>query len=160
MNESINQDLKLPQVERDICCHCCPDGRHWHGQSVSGRDFMATAAVGGAVLSGLSWSSLAAASQSNLPMPPQRATLRVLPPVGFEKRFPRSGSLPLRRRLNAVSLQDVADRGVGDTITDLGEFALDPIIAPSRILFREPDGQLDNHLADLGRPGFCSLRSE
>jgi hypothetical protein len=40
---------------------------------------MATAAVGGAVLGGLSWSNLAAASQTDLPMPGKRVPLKVLP---------------------------------------------------------------------------------
>ena len=35
--------------------------------------FLATAAVGGAVLGGLSWASLAAADESELPMPSKRS---------------------------------------------------------------------------------------
>jgi hypothetical protein len=59
-------------------CHCCPDSQ-WHRElNVSRRTFLASAAVGGAVLGGLSWTSLAAAD-AELPRPSQRTPLKVLP---------------------------------------------------------------------------------
>ena len=59
-------------------CHCCPDSA-WHQElALSRRNFLATAAVGGAVLTGLSWTRLARAD-GQLPMPPKRTTLKVLP---------------------------------------------------------------------------------
>ena len=60
-------------------CHCCPDN-HWHEDlNLSRRNFLATTAVGGAVLGGLSWMNLAAADESELPMPKGRTPLKVLP---------------------------------------------------------------------------------
>lgn len=60
-------------------CHCCPDNQ-WHQElDMSRRNFLATAAVGGAVLGGLSWTSLARASESELPKPKGRTALKVLP---------------------------------------------------------------------------------
>ena len=54
-------------------CHCCPDGG-WHQQlAVSRRGFLTTAAVGGAVLTGLSWTSMSRAAETALPMPPAQA---------------------------------------------------------------------------------------
>jgi len=60
-------------------CHCCPDST-WHRQlAVSRRGFLTTAAVGGAALTGLSWAQLAQAGGGEVPMPPKRQTLKVLP---------------------------------------------------------------------------------
>lgn len=60
-------------------CHCCPDS-HWHQElAVSRRGFLTTAAIGGAVLGGLSWARLAAGSENDVPMPRQRQPLKVLP---------------------------------------------------------------------------------
>ncbi len=60
-------------------CHCCPDS-DWHQQlAVSRRGFLATATIGGAVLSGLSWAALAAESENEIPMPKERTPLKVLP---------------------------------------------------------------------------------
>ncbi len=53
-------------------CHCCPDAGQHQQLAVSRRGFLATAAVGGAVLSGLSWTNLARAAETPLPMPPAR----------------------------------------------------------------------------------------
>jgi hypothetical protein len=47
--------------------------------NLSRRDFLATAALGGAVLGGLTWTGLAAAAESELPMPKARKPLKVLP---------------------------------------------------------------------------------
>ena len=71
------------------CCHCCPDGREGRSPSVSRRDFMAFAAAGGAVLSGLSWSSLAVAAEPELPMPQKRSALKVLPILVWDYPHPR-----------------------------------------------------------------------
>ncbi|MGM0485245.1 MAG: twin-arginine translocation signal domain-containing protein [Planctomycetota bacterium] len=60
-------------------CHCCPDSG-WHKElALSRRGFLTTAAAGGAVLTGLSWSHLAQAGQSQVSMPPARQPLKALP---------------------------------------------------------------------------------
>ena len=71
------------------CCHCCPDGRQPPGANVSRRGFLTTAAVGGAVLGGLSWASLAAADEPDLPMPGARTPLKVLPILVWDNPQPR-----------------------------------------------------------------------
>ena len=60
-------------------CHCCPDSA-WHQElDLSRRSFLASAAAGSTVLTGLSWTSLAAAGDAELPMPGKRTPLKVLP---------------------------------------------------------------------------------
>lgn len=69
-------------------CHCCPDNQ-WHQDlNLSRRNFLASAAVGGAVLSGLSWASLASAAEPQLPMPAKRAPLKVLPVLVWDHARP------------------------------------------------------------------------
>ena len=82
-------------------CHCCPDNQ-WHRElDLNRRDFLATAAIGGAVLGGLSWANLAGASELQLPKPKGRKTLKVLPILVWDhpKRQPAgdplSGFLPI-----------------------------------------------------------------
>jgi len=60
-------------------CHCCPDSPWRQELNVSRRTFLTSAAVGGAVLGGLSWASLATAADAELPMPQGRTPLKVLP---------------------------------------------------------------------------------
>ncbi|MHB8957390.1 MAG: twin-arginine translocation signal domain-containing protein [Pirellulaceae bacterium] len=60
-------------------CHCCPDSA-WHKDlAVSRRGFMTTAALGGAVLGGMSWASLAQGAEEEVPMPKARQALKVFP---------------------------------------------------------------------------------
>ena len=60
-------------------CHCCPDSA-WHKElALSRRGFMATAAMGGAVLGGMSWASMAQGAEDDLPMPKARQALKVFP---------------------------------------------------------------------------------
>jgi hypothetical protein len=69
-------------------CHCCPDGA-WHQElSVSRRSFLTTAAVGGAVLSSLSWAKLSQASEADLPMPSSREPVKVFPVLVWDHARP------------------------------------------------------------------------
>jgi hypothetical protein len=70
-------------------CHCCPDSLSHEDLSVSRRAFLASAAVGGAVLSGLSWTRLAMAADTDLPMPLQRTALKVLPVLVWDHAKPK-----------------------------------------------------------------------
>ncbi len=92
MTSSANRDNPDPRHAHKIPCHCCPDHGCVEEHGVSRRSFLATAAIGGTVLSGLSWASLAVAGEPELPMPKPRVPLKVLPilvwdhPVRAEQR--------------------------------------------------------------------------
>jgi hypothetical protein len=73
------KDEAVCQHHHESRCHCCPDSQWQQEGNVSRRTFLASAAVGGAVLGGLSWTSLAAAADTELPMPGKRRSLKVLP---------------------------------------------------------------------------------
>jgi len=51
-------------------------------------------------------------------------------PVGFEESLPRGLTFPIRRRLDGVCFQDVADRSAGYGMSKVGQGALDAVIAP------------------------------
>jgi hypothetical protein len=74
-----NEKSACQQHPHPSACHCCPDSQ-WHlDLNLSRRSFLASAAAGGVVLSGLSWASLAAGAEPELPMPTPRKPLKVLP---------------------------------------------------------------------------------
>ncbi len=80
MKESIDKpNVPGHHHHDDVACHCCPDGRKPSKFKLSRRNFLTTAVASGAVLSGLTWARLAAAGQSELPMPGKRISLKVLP---------------------------------------------------------------------------------
>jgi hypothetical protein len=90
MNRSNDHDHAHadPHHSHGTPCHCCPD----HGQSdlgVSRRGFLATAAIGGSMLGGLSWAALAAGGKSAVPMPAPRKPLKVLPILVWDHPQPR-----------------------------------------------------------------------
>ena len=60
-------------------CHCCPDHGCPEDQGLSRRGFLATSALGGTMFGGLTWTSLAAGAEPELPMPKPRVPLKVLP---------------------------------------------------------------------------------
>jgi hypothetical protein len=101
-------------------CHCCPDGA-WHQQlSVSRRDFLATAAVGGAVLSGLSWASLAHAADE-IPAPPPRQPLKVFPVLVWDK--PQPAPMTSWRNWGGIHTAEVAAEEVARITGELNEIA-------------------------------------
>jgi hypothetical protein len=89
MNDPTIRSSKDLAEHDDSFCHCCPDGRRRHAAGVSRRGFLATAAVGGAVLGGLSWTRLAAGDEPELPMPGKRSPLKVLPILVWDHPRPR-----------------------------------------------------------------------
>ena len=70
-----------------IAVRTVPGTRNWRCPR---RGFMATAAMGGAVLGGLSWASLARAPKDELPMPKARQPLKVFPVLVWDN--PATGS--------------------------------------------------------------------
>ena len=89
MSESCKHNHDQAHNHDANCCHCCPDGRPQQETGVSRRDFLTVAAAGGTVLGGLSWASLAAAKEPDLPMPGQRVPLKVLPILVWDHPKPR-----------------------------------------------------------------------
>src|SRR5438552_13850931 len=71
-------------------------------------------------------------------------------PVGLEKRCPRGLILPLGRRLDAVALQDVGYGPIRDDMPQIGQRPLNAIMAPTRILLRQPHDQLADFRRDRG----------
>lgn len=55
--------------------------------------------------------------------------------------------LAIGRWLDAIPFQNVADRSIGDVITDIRQRALDAIAAPTRILLGESYDMIDDDLA-------------
>jgi len=87
-------------------CHCCPDSA-WHQElALSRRNFLATAAVGGAVLSGLSWTSLAQGAEGELPMAPARQPLKVFPVLVWD--HPQPAPMTSWRSWGGVHTPEVA----------------------------------------------------
>lgn len=79
MPENQNQGGQPARCQDADHCHCCPDST-WHKElALSRRGFMATAAIGGAALTGLTWTGLVRAADGKLPQPPVRRPLKVLP---------------------------------------------------------------------------------
>ena len=62
-------------------------------------------------------------------------------PMSLEERLPGGLSPPLRRRLDAMLLQDVSHAGIGDLMTQVGQGALNAVITPGRIFPGEPAGE-------------------
>ena len=60
---------------------------------------------------------------------------------------------PLGCRLDAVPLQDVADRMVTHVVTQIGERSHDPIISPARVLPGHPNNSSLDLRPDSRRPG-------
>ena len=71
--------------------------------------------------------------------------------MGLEERLPGGLPLPLRRRLDAVLLQNVADAGIRDRMAQVGQGPLNAIVAPAGILLGQPHDQLADLVGD-GRP--------
>jgi hypothetical protein len=110
----MNQDQHDNQngnVSSDSLPHCCPCG-HSHGLSgMSRRGFLggigAATAMGGAVLSGLSWSALAAAEPEVRPAPPRRP-LVVKPVLIYE--IPKRAPQTSWRSWGGIQTQQDADQ--------------------------------------------------
>lgn len=79
MHESRELELHAHPHPGEHNCHCCPDSASHRELDMSRRNFLAGAAIGGAVLGGLSWVRLAEAGEQPLPAPGQRTPLKVLP---------------------------------------------------------------------------------
>ncbi len=79
------QPCSCPGPHQDGACRCCPDSTWNLELNLSRRNFLTTAAVGGAVLGGLSWTTLATATESEVPMPNGRVPLKVLPVLVWDQ---------------------------------------------------------------------------
>jgi hypothetical protein len=75
-------------------------------------------------------------------------------PMRLEKGMPRRLSPPLRRRLDAMFLQDVGHAGRGDLMTYVSQSALNPIITPGGILLGNTNHQIANLLGKRWASGL------
>ena len=80
--------------------------------------------------------------------------------MGFQERLPSGLLFPLRRRFNPVVPQNVADGGVGDEVTDIGQGALDAIVTPICVFPSHAQHQLDNFVSNAGTSGILPLMGE
>ena len=64
-------------------------------------------------------------------------------PMCFEECRPSGLTLSLGSRFNSVGLQDNANRGVGDVVSDVGQRTLDAVVAPSRVFPTESQDEID-----------------
>ncbi|MHB8902295.1 MAG: hypothetical protein ACYC6Y_26345 [Thermoguttaceae bacterium] len=102
-------------------CHCCPDHGCPDEQGVSRRGFLATAAIGGTVLGGLSWASLAAAGEPQLPMPKPRAALKVLPILVWD--YPKRAEQRSWRNWGGIHTPEAAAEEAARIKKELAEIA-------------------------------------
>ena len=102
-------------------CHCCPDHGCQGELDVSRRGFLAAAALGGTVLGGLSWATLAMAGQPELPMPKSRVPLKVLPILVWDHPHPA----PMRswRSWGGIHTPEAAAEEVGRIKKELAGIA-------------------------------------
>ncbi len=80
-------------------------------------------------------------------------------PVGLDKGFPCRLPLAIRRRFNAVSFEDIADRPVGNVVSQVGRGPLNPVVAPRRVFVCDAKDQLFNLIA-YRRPARFLLSSK
>lgn len=102
-------------------CHCCPDSR-WHRDlDLSRRDFLVTAAVGGAMLGALSWAGVTAAAEGQLPMPGKRAPLQVLPVLVWS--HPKRAAMTSWRGWGGIDSPETAAAEVARITKELAQIA-------------------------------------
>lgn len=114
------QQLSHEPSFRCAACHCCPDVAHQF--TLSRRGFLATAAAGGAILSGLSWSAVASATEIEIPMPKPRSTLKVLPVLVWDE--PVRKAMSSWRSWGGIHTADEADAEVRRIDGELSNIAL------------------------------------
>jgi len=79
-------------------------------------------------------------------------------PVGFDEGLPRCLSFAIRCWFDTVLLEDIADRLVGDVVAQVGQGALDAIVAPRRIFPCDARYQVhDLLLHTWSTDGFAAL---
>ena len=69
-------------------------------------------------------------------------------PMGPQERTPRYLPLPFWRGFDPIQLQDVANRLITDRMDEIGQSALNAVIAPGRIFFRKPEDETDDRLVN------------
>jgi hypothetical protein len=73
--------------------------------------------------------------------------------VGVNERRPGGRALALRRRRQTVALQDIADRLMAYTISQIGQRPGNPVITPVPVLLGQTNDQLLDLAVTRGRPG-------
>lgn len=83
--------------------------------------------------------------------------------LSSQKRPSGRAVVPLRCRRDPVASQNLADGGGGDPVPQAPQLALDPGVAPRRIVPRQPEDQFDELCRDRRaprRPGLAPLRRD
>ena len=75
--------------------------------------------------------------------------------MGFQERWPRRRSLAIRCGFNAMGLEHVGYRGVGNVETDVGRRTLNTIVSPGRILPGEANDGIHHNLPNAWPTGFA-----
>ncbi len=88
MNHSSSPD-PCPSHHGHPCHCCCPDVRRGGADLFSRREFLASSAAAGILLTGLSWADSLAAGSPAVPMPGPRTALRVLPVLVWDHARPQ-----------------------------------------------------------------------
>jgi len=78
-------------------------------------------------------------------------------PVRFEKCAPAASLSSQRRWLNAMCLEDIADRGTTDLVAEIRQRAPDRAVTPVAVLFGESQDQIDDGLFCRWPSGLCPL---
>ena len=79
-------------------------------------------------------------------------------PVSLQECGPGRMLASVRGWLDAVSLENVANGCVRDAVADVGQRALNAIATPAGILFRKPNREVDDHLANVGASRLSLVR--
>ena len=65
-------------------------------------------------------------------------------PVRLDECSPGGLSLAIRRGLNAVTLENIADRLIGDLVPQIGQGTLDTVVAPRGVFPSKAKNQIDD----------------
>ena len=66
--------------------------------------------------------------------------------MGLDERLPGRLPLPVRCRFDAMFSQDIANRLIGDLVTQVSQGTLDLVVSPGHILPRKAKNKIDDLL--------------
>ncbi len=75
-------------------------------------------------------------------------------PMGLEKRLPGTVAFSFGRRFDAVLPENVTDGRIGNGVAEVGQSALDAVVAPGEVLFRESEHEFPQFCGDRRTSGL------